>query len=251
MSRSPGPSAELGPDVHTQGRSFASRKARFLAVVSHELRTPLTSIASFTDSLAGDELAPEERPLAVEAVRRNTERMLALVEDLMLLSRLETGDLPLAGTPVELPSLVREAAAALTAAEPQARLHVSATPGPPVRGDAGLLRQMFYAAAGAVTGHAADHSARLTAAPAGDQWAVTVVGRQAEELTEEHLLASTVAVAVPSGRRRSTALWMLLADAIAERHGGAMTIGYEPAEGAVVGLRLPIFAGSAAGMKHP
>ena len=48
-------------------------EARFLAVISHELRTPLTTIASFTESLDTDDLAPSERSLALSAVRRNTE----------------------------------------------------------------------------------------------------------------------------------------------------------------------------------
>jgi signal transduction histidine kinase len=66
-------------------------EARFLAVISHELRTPLTAIASFTESLDTDDLAPGERSQAVSAVRRNTERMLALVDDLLLVSRLRNG----------------------------------------------------------------------------------------------------------------------------------------------------------------
>ncbi|HET9517869.1 MAG TPA: histidine kinase dimerization/phospho-acceptor domain-containing protein, partial [Actinoplanes sp.] len=68
-------------------------QARFLSIVSHELRTPLTTIASFTESLDADELTPDERSQAVSAVRRNTHRMLALADDLMLVSRLQSGDL--------------------------------------------------------------------------------------------------------------------------------------------------------------
>lgn len=250
MSRSPGHPTEVAPDADAPEdrlTAFAARKNRFLAVVSHELRTPLTTIASFTESLSGDELTEAERPLAVEAVRRNTDRMLALVEDLMLLSRLETGDLPLVGVPVEVPSLVRDAVDALAAAEPATGVTVHAEPGPPVRGDAALLREVVYTAAGAVTGHAADHRARLTATAAAGWWTVTVVGTQAEPLTEEQLLASTLAMSRPADRRRSLALWMLLADAIADRHGGRLTVGYDPAKGASVTVRLPVLTGSSAG----
>jgi signal transduction histidine kinase len=55
-----------------------SLEARFLAVISHEPRTPLTAIASFTESLAKDDLAPIGRSLALSAVRRNTDRMVTL-----------------------------------------------------------------------------------------------------------------------------------------------------------------------------
>ncbi len=66
--------------------SGGALQPRFLTVISHELRTPLTTIASFTESLDTDDLAPDERSLALQAVRRNTDRMLTLVEDLMVVS---------------------------------------------------------------------------------------------------------------------------------------------------------------------
>jgi signal transduction histidine kinase len=75
----------------TTSSSLATPQARFLAVISHELRTPLTTIASFTESLDAGDLAAADRSLALTAVRRNTERMLTLVDDLMVVSRLQTG----------------------------------------------------------------------------------------------------------------------------------------------------------------
>ncbi|HEX8629740.1 MAG TPA: histidine kinase dimerization/phospho-acceptor domain-containing protein [Catenuloplanes sp.] len=243
VSLSPHATDDTEADNARHVAAFAARKARFLSVVSHELRTPLASIASFTDSLSSDELAPSERPLALAAVQRGTARMLTLVEDLMLISRLETGDLSLALTAVEVPTLVREAADELTAAEPGAVVEVDVATGPAVRGDAGLLRQLVYVLAGVVIGHAADRRAQLSAEPTADGWTITALGRQAEALTEEHLLASTLALAGPPARRRSTALWMLLADVTAERHGGSLTVGFDPAAGATVTARLATRAG--------
>ncbi len=63
----------------------------FVANVSHELRTPLTVVAGYVETLndGADELPPEVRPI-MEQIERQTARMRRIVEDLLLLSRLET-----------------------------------------------------------------------------------------------------------------------------------------------------------------
>lgn len=234
MTRSPAPSA------------FSSRpgalEARFLSVVSHELRTPLTTIASFTESLDTDDLPPDERSLALQAVRRNTERMLNLVEDLMVVSRLQTGDLSLTCTDVDLAQLIAEAADLLAIREPHTATLLDASKGPTVHADGPLLRQLFYAVFGTVSSGAADRSAEVSAASGPDGWSVTVVARQAEQFTDEYLMAGMLAVCEPPHRRRSTALWMLLADAIATRHGGSVHLTFDPAAGAGAVIRLPLRA---------
>lgn len=214
-------------------------EARFLAVVSHELRTPLTTIASFTESLDADELPPSERALAVSAVRRNTDRMLILMQDLMLLSRLQTGDLELGPGRVDPAAVFRDAAGAL-ATHQQAVVVLDLPEGPPVRGDAGLLYQLAYAVLGTVASPAADRSAHVRAEVDEDRWTVTVEARQAEQLTDEQLMAGTLAVPEPPHRHRSTALWMLLAGAIAARHGGSVGLTYDPAVGAGAVVSLPV-----------
>ena len=234
MTRTSGPS--------TAASRPATLEARFLAVISHELRTPLTTIASFTAGLDADDLAPAERTLALSAVRRNTERMLSLVEDLMVVSRLQTGDLPLTPAPVELPAVIRAAADLLAAHEPHTAATLAATDGPLLVADGPMLRDLFYAVIGTVAGGAVDRSARVSAAADGSSWTVTVTARQSEELTDESLMAGTLAVPEPPYRRRSTALWMLLADAIATRHGGSvrLTVGADTGAGAEIRLPLAI-----------
>lgn len=66
------------------------RMARFVADASHELRTPLTIMNGYLDLLRSPELGDEaERSRALERVRAQTTRMTRLVEDLLLLNRLE------------------------------------------------------------------------------------------------------------------------------------------------------------------
>jgi len=214
-------------------------EARFLAVISHELRTPLTTIASFTESLDSDDLAPDERSVALSAVRRNTDRMLTLIEDLMVVSRLQTGDLFLHPVKVDLPALIQEAADLLAGHEPHTDATLTATAGPPLPGDESLLRDLIYAVLGTVASGAADRSATVDARTDAGGWLVTITARQAERLTDEYLMAGTLALPEPPHRRRSTAVWMLLADAIATRHGGSVELTYDPTIGAGASLRLP------------
>ncbi|HEX8344046.1 MAG TPA: HAMP domain-containing sensor histidine kinase [Actinoplanes sp.] len=217
-------------------------EARFLSVVSHELRTPLTTIASFTESLDTDDLAADERSLALAAVRRNTDRMLILVDDLMVVSRLQTGDLPLDAAAVDVAAVIAEAAELLAVHEPHTAAQLRVAPGPAVHGDGALLRELFYAVLGTVASGAADRSAEVTTSAGPDGWTVTVTARQSEQLTDEHLMAGMLALPQPPHRRRSTALWMLLADAIATRHGGAVQLTFEPATGGGATVRLPLTA---------
>jgi K+-sensing histidine kinase KdpD len=230
------------PGDSTVSKRPGALEARFLAVVSHELRTPLTTISSFTESLDADDLPPSERSLALSAVRRNTERMLTLVDDLMVVSRLQTGDLPMIVTPVALGDLITESADSLAIHEPHTAAALHGEIGPPLYGDDQLLRQLFYAVLGTVASGAVDRSAVVAAAHDDEGWTVTVTARQSERLTDESLMAGMLAMPEPPHRRRSTALWMLLADAIATRHSGDVRLTYTPATGGGAVVRLPFGA---------
>ncbi|GAA2504353.1 sensor histidine kinase [Winogradskya humida] len=225
--------------MRTPTNTFALQ-ARFLAVISHELRTPLTTIASFTESLDTDDLAPVERSIALAAVRRNTDRMLALAQDLMVVSRLHSGDLELRPTEIDLGALIREAADLLASGEPYTAATVEATAGPAIKADAPLLRDLFYAVVGTVASGANDRCASVSAVAEAGGWAVTVTAQRSEELTDESLMSGMLADPEPPHRRRSTALWILLAEAIAAAHGGTVELTYEPETGAGAQIRLPL-----------
>jgi signal transduction histidine kinase len=79
-------------------------QSRFLADVSHELRTPLTAIRGNLDILRKTGADAE----SLDAVQSETERMIRLVGDLLVLSRAEAGNLPLAHDPVEMDTLLLE-----------------------------------------------------------------------------------------------------------------------------------------------
>ncbi|WP_327700206.1 sensor histidine kinase [Streptomyces sp. NBC_00459] len=85
------------------------RMRRFLADASHELRTPLASIAGYAELMSGGEVVRGLEPdQAWRRVSAQSARMTGLVEDLLLLARLDEGR-PLRSAPVNLATLVAEA----------------------------------------------------------------------------------------------------------------------------------------------
>jgi PAS domain S-box-containing protein len=122
-------------------------KTDFLSSVSHELRTPLASVLGYTEMLedgAAGELSQKQVDL-VSRIDRNGRRLLALIEDLLLNSRIESGQLHLARLPCDLAEIVDhswESTGALTQRrELRLRRHIADQP-VPVDGDATALERV-------------------------------------------------------------------------------------------------------------
>jgi PAS domain S-box-containing protein len=99
----------------------ASRaKSTFLANISHELRTPLNSIIGYTELLAQGIYGPltEKQADRLEKVNRNGQHLLQLINDILDLSRIEAGYMPLEIKPLNLELAIVDCMAAI---EPQAR----------------------------------------------------------------------------------------------------------------------------------
>ncbi len=75
----------------TERRRLEAVRRDFVANVSHELRTPLTVIGGFAETLVSDDVPALQRVQFAEAIRSNTERMRRIVDDLLDLSRIESG----------------------------------------------------------------------------------------------------------------------------------------------------------------
>jgi two-component system phosphate regulon sensor histidine kinase PhoR len=78
----------------------------FIANASHELRTPLTSIQGFADTLRSSQVGPEQQAQYLEVIVRNAQRMSSLIDDLLTLSRLESGPSRLDRVPVDVRRVV-------------------------------------------------------------------------------------------------------------------------------------------------
>ncbi|NGO43404.1 HAMP domain-containing sensor histidine kinase [Streptomyces ureilyticus] len=96
-------------------RALDKAKSDFLSTVSHELRTPLTSIVGYLELLKDEETGPLTEPQQhmLDVVDRNANRLRALIEDLLTLSRIESGAFSSKKGPVDLCRLVASAADAI------------------------------------------------------------------------------------------------------------------------------------------
>ena len=128
--------------------AFAQRTAserrlrRFIADASHELRTPLTSIRGYSEMLRrGASDSPSDAELARRRIEEESVRMSTLVDDMLLIARLDQGR-PLESQPVDLQVIARDAAADARAVAPQREISVDAPDNVLVAGDDTRLRQV-------------------------------------------------------------------------------------------------------------
>ncbi len=90
----------------------AQRRERdFLMSVGHDLRTPLTTIRGYAEALDAGVIEPEDFPRVADVLHGQTDRLSRLVEDLMLLARLQAREFTLRDEPVDLAAHVEELAA--------------------------------------------------------------------------------------------------------------------------------------------
>lgn len=119
------------------------RLRRFVADASHELRTPLTSIRGYSEMLRrGASKSPSDSELARRRIEEESIRMTGLVDDMLVLARLDQGR-PLEQAPVDLQAIARDAVADARAVAPQRQISLNAGDPVIVNGDDTRLRQVL------------------------------------------------------------------------------------------------------------
>lgn len=118
------------------------RLRRFVADASHELRTPLTSIRGYAELFGQkSDVRPEDLTAALRRIEKESARMSGLVEDLLLLARLDQGR-PLEQEPVDLGTILQDAAADARVVAPGRQITVAVDRPLGTIGDDGRLRQV-------------------------------------------------------------------------------------------------------------
>jgi two-component system, OmpR family, sensor kinase len=219
------------------------RLRQFAADASHELRTPLTSIRGYAELWEAGGLREEGQ--LEQAMRRLSEegnRMGALVEDLLLLARLDQ-QRPLERQPVRLDLLAADGVADALAVEPDR--HISLTSAPvTVQGDEQRLRQVVANLVTNARVHTPQGAGIHVAVGAADGWARLEVADEGPGLAPdvvEHVFERFFRG--DSSRVRSTGssgLGLSIVEAIARAHGGRASATSAPGAGSRFVVELPL-----------
>lgn len=240
---------EREEDLVAELRTLGKMKSDLLATVSHELRTPLTSIAGFVELLEEEDsgpLTPAQREM-VQTVRRNATRLRRLIEDLLTLSKIESGAFKTARLPVDLTEVVGSAVAVLQPQATDAGVTMIATPGPArvlVSGDAGQLERVvlnLVSNALKFTPRGGQVSIGLSTGQQSAVLRVTDTGIGIPEAEQEGLssglfrASNAVARSIPG-----SGLGLAIVRSIVANHGGQLELSSQENEGTTVTVRIPL-----------
>jgi PAS domain S-box-containing protein len=238
-------------------RELDELKTRFLATVSHELRSPLTSIVSYAELIRDESVLPPIASRFLDVISRNAERITKLVGDLLLLSGIEAGVVPLELAPLSMAEVIAEAvqAAAPGAADQGVALDGAAPDGPPVRADRARLVQVIdNLIANAVKFTDEGGRVRVTAAADGQGWRIDVqdsgIGIPPDDighLFDRFFRASNATMA----GRPGSGLGLSIVKEVAELHGGRVEVTSTLGSGTTVHLFLPVQESPARGGLTP
>ena len=232
-------------------RELDEARNQFVAMVSHELRTPLTSIVSFSELIRGEAegLTPDGIRF-LDIIERNADRLLRLIGDLLLLSRLEAGVLPLDLAPAAVPELIAEAVklTAPAAATQDIAIAVTVGDGPLLLGDTRRLLQVLDNLIGNAVKFSHLHgrvhvTASYSGSGDGGTWRIDVadsgIGIPADEaarLFGRFVRASNARTAGLPG----TGLGLSIVKVITEMHGGEVSVETSLGRGATFTVCLPV-----------
>lgn len=220
-------------------------KDEFLATMSHELRNPVSVIQGYADLVLEAPDVPSTVRSMMEVIRRRTQQLHQLVEELFADARLEAGLVELQREPVDLDRLVAELSRTYARAAEQTGLALTFRPGcgVPVPADEARLRQVFDNVVGNAlkytpSGGRIDISTSVDADEVVIRVADTGIGVPAAERPRlfEKLFRSTSA---RDHGIEGTGLGLSVTKNLVEAHGGTVSAAGNPGGGTVFTVRLP------------
>jgi signal transduction histidine kinase len=227
-------------------RELDRLKDEFVSMVSHELRTPLTSIRGYLELLLADTRLDEEQRRFLAVADRNSERLLGLVNDLLLVAEIDAGKLALDLQPVDLEDIIEECIeSSLPAAGAKGiELTLRTTQLPELEGDPARLAQVLdnlVSNALKFTDPGGRVEVRLGAVGGTAIVEVEDTGLGLSEGDQDRLFqrffrsSEAARNAIPG-----TGLGLAIAKAIVERHGGWIELDSARDVGTTVRVELPL-----------
>jgi signal transduction histidine kinase len=227
-------------------RRLSALRADFVSLVSHELRSPMAAVIGAARTLQDRwrSLSPEQREAFLALIADETNRLAALIGDVLDTSRIEAGTFSYSFTDVDLGRLVEDAVSSASIGQDEVRVRANvAGPVPPVRGDRERLRQIVT--------NLIDNAIKYS--PGGDEVEVTVrsANGSVRVVVSDHgpgiprdqqrlIFEKFGRAEVPGSSKPGTGLGLFIARSIAEAHGGTLEVRSTPEAGATFVLTLPV-----------
>jgi two-component system OmpR family sensor kinase len=230
--------------------AFAERTAsnmrlrRFVADASHELRTPLTSIRGYAEMLRrGAAKSPTDSELARRRIEEEAVRMTGLVDDMLVLARLDQGR-QLENEPVDLQAIARDAVADAHVVAPQREISLTAPASVIVSGDDTRLRQVLGNLVRNAIVHTPQDTSIEVAVSTEDGVGRMSVADHGPGLTtdDEARIFEPFYRADPSRSRDSggAGLGLSIVSAVVTAHGGRVKVSQTTGGGATFEVELPL-----------
>jgi two-component system OmpR family sensor kinase len=213
---------------------------QFIADASHELRSPVAAIGGFADLWRQGAVTEDQVDDVMRRIGQESVRMRGLVEDLLLLARLDEGR-SLDLEPVDLTVLARDAALDATATHPSRPVAVHSDGPMPVMGDEPRLRQMIGNLVTNALVHAGpDATVTIGLLRNGAQVTLTVTDDGTGMTADDAQHAFDRFWRADAARQRTgTGLGLAIVRRLAEAHGGHAELETAPGAGTTVRVTLP------------
>jgi signal transduction histidine kinase len=246
--------ARLFREIEEKGRQLESaskHKSQFLANMSHELRTPLNAILGYTELILDNiygEVGEKVREV-LGRLEKSGRHLLALINDVLDLSKIEAGQLTLAVSEYSMSDVVQTVATAVEAlaAEKHLALKVTVAPELPLgRGDERRIGQVLLNLVGNAIKFTEVGEVRVEASAADGAFRVAVADTGPGIAPEDQAKIFQEFQQVDSSSTRKkggTGLGLSIAKRIVEMHGGRIWVESSPGKGSTFWFTLPVRVG--------
>jgi signal transduction histidine kinase len=243
--------ARLFREIEEKGRqleSVSKHKSQFLANMSHELRTPLNAILGYTELILDNiygEVGEKVRDV-LGRLEKSGRHLLALINDVLDLSKIEAGQLTLALSDYSMKEVVQTVLTAVEslAAEKHLALKVAVAPDLPLgHGDERRIGQVFLNLVGNAIKFTEIGEVRVEVTAATDVFRVAVAdtGPGIAREDQEKIFQEFQQVDSSSTRKKGgTGLGLSIAKRIVEMHGGRIWVESSPGKGSIFWFTLPV-----------
>lgn len=228
-------------------KDIAELKTNFVSLVSHEFRTPLGVIVSAADILEHyfDRLSPEQRRGHLQDIRYSAQQMSGLMEEVLLLGKVESGRMVCRREPIQLGELcqrVVDEQLSVTSRKCPIQLEL-VNLSAPAEGDEGLLRHILGNLLSNAVKYSPDGQAvKLTVTRTGALAVFEIADRGIGiEPEDQQRLFTAFQRGCNVGSRPGTGLGLVIVRRCVDLHGGALTFTSQPRQGTNFTVRIPLF----------